>query len=234
MNTDNITVPGDGNRLFPIFLKLENLQVLLVGGGYVAEEKLNALLSNSPSASIKVIALEFSEAVLSILQLRQIPYEQRSFTNDDAAGVDIVIVAVNDKAVSSEIYSACREMKVLTNVADQPGICDFYLSSVVQKGNLKIAISTNGKSPTIAKRVKELLNETLPEEMDVLLNNMQKIRNSLSGTFTHKVKVLNEITADLAAGNTTKERKSGKPTQLLMLAAGILAGILLGYLLGKN
>jgi siroheme synthase (precorrin-2 oxidase/ferrochelatase) len=68
----------------------------------------------------------------------------------------------------------------------------------VQKGNLKIAISTNGKSPTIAKRVKEFLNETLPDEIDDLLSNMQQIRNKMSGDFAEKVKQLNEITKKLS------------------------------------
>jgi len=67
----------------------------------------------------------------------------------------------------------------------------------VQKGNLKIAISTNGKSPTIAKRIKEFLNETLPEELNDLLENMQNIRNKISGDFTEKVKQLNELTKKL-------------------------------------
>jgi len=72
------------------------------------------------------------------------------------------------------------------------------LGSIVQKGNLKIAISTNGKSPTIAKRVKELLNETLPDEIDELLGNMQLIRNKMGGDFAEKVKQLNEITKKLS------------------------------------
>jgi len=85
----------------------------------------------------------------------------------------------------------------LVNAADKPDLCDFYLSSVVQKGDLKIAISTNGKSPTIAKRIKEVLNDSLPAEIDELLSNMQQVRNKLSGDFAEKVKQLNEITKGL-------------------------------------
>ena len=84
----------------------------------------------------------------------------------------------------------------LVNVADMPELCDFYLSSVVKKGNLKIAISTNGKSPTIAKRLKDLFNELLPEEIDELLDNMQSVRNRLKGDFNDKVNQLNAITKD--------------------------------------
>ena len=74
-------------------------------------------------------------------------------------GADIVIVAVNDVATSEAIRNAAKAQGKLVNVADKPELCDFYLSSVVKKGNLKIAISTNGKSPTAAKRIKEVLQK---------------------------------------------------------------------------
>jgi siroheme synthase (precorrin-2 oxidase/ferrochelatase) len=70
------------------------------------------------------------------------------------------------------------------------------MGSIVQKGNLKIGISTNGKSPTIAKRLKDLFNELLPEEIDELLDNMQSVRNRLKGDFNDKVNQLNAITKD--------------------------------------
>jgi uncharacterized membrane protein YfcA len=82
----------------------------------------------------------------------------------------------------------------LVNIADKPDLCDFYLGSIVKKGSLKIAISTNGKSPTIAKRLRETFTETIPNEMDHVLDNMQNIRNQLKGDFNYKVKELNKIT----------------------------------------
>jgi siroheme synthase-like protein len=100
--------------------------------------------------------------------------------------------------VSGQVAADAKLKGILINVADKPDLCDFYLGSVVQKGNLKVAISTNGKSPTIAKRLKEVLNETLPQELDSLLDNMQNIRNQMKGDFTEKVKQLNEITKTLS------------------------------------
>ena len=85
------------------------------------------------------------------------------------------------------------------NVADTPDLCDFYLGSIVQRGNLKIAISTNGKSPTIAKRLKEEIGNMIPDEMDAVLDNMQTIRTHLNGNFAEKVRRLNELTSVLAA-----------------------------------
>ena len=190
----------DGNNLFPVFLKLENLSVLIVGGGYVGMEKLNAVLQNSPKTNVRLVATQISDEIKAfVLKYPTVQLIERSYEASDIDGADIIIAALNDTAVSEQVSIDAKAKGKLVNVADKPELCDFYLSSVVQKGNLKIAISTNGKSPTIAKRVKEVLNETLPAELDDLLNNMQQIRNKLGGDFAEKVKQLNEITKKLAA-----------------------------------
>ena len=190
--------PDDANYLFPIFLKLEQLSLLIVGGGYVGNEKLTAVLQNSPKANIKLVAASISEEVKDLAKnYPNVILIERPYQPDDINGSDIVIAALNDSKVSEQVSIDAKQKGKLVNVADKPALCDFYLSSVVQKGNLKIAISTNGKSPTIAKRLKEFLNETLPAELDDLLGNMQHIRNKISGDFAEKVKQLNEITKKL-------------------------------------
>jgi len=223
-----MTETSVGNPLFPIFVKLHNLNLLLVGGGYVALEKLGALLANSPKANIRLVATEISPDVMSVLETHHIPYLVRPFEAADLEGMDLAIVAINDSEISSRIASVCKEKKVLTNVADKPELCDFYLGSIVQKGNLKIAISTNGKSPTIAKRIKEVLNETIPEEMDELLNNMQRIRNSLKGDFNDKVKRLNDITSVMTA-EKKKQSAFRKFIYLLSLIIAVIFLVLAGY-----
>ncbi|WP_205504467.1 TSUP family transporter [Rufibacter psychrotolerans] len=196
------------NNLFPVFLKLEQMRVLVVGGGNVGLEKLSALLQNSPRTTIKVVAIQFNEAVLQLAQEHDnITLEAKPFTPEDLAGADIVIVAVNDREASRAISLEAKRQGKLVNVADTPDLCDFYLSSVVRKGNLKIAISTNGKSPTMAKRLKETFHETLPEELDEVLDQMQQIRNQLAGDFTAKVNQLNDITKVLAV----KDKPENKP-----------------------
>jgi len=85
-------------------------------------------------------------------------------------------------------------------VADTPELCDFYMGSVVTKGNLKIGVSTNGKSPTISKRLREYLEEAIPEETDELLNNMNRIREQLKGDLSQKMRELNRITASILEG----------------------------------
>lgn len=187
------------NKLYPIFLKLEELDLLLVGAGNVGLEKLQSLLSNSPVAKITIVAPVIKDEVKEFLQNHPAcNLIQRSFEESDLDNKDLVVLATDDKELHKNIRAIAKGKRILVNVADTPELCDFYLGSIVQKGNLKIAISTNGKSPTIAKRVKEVLNETIPDEIDDLLTNMQTIRNKMSGDFAEKVKLLNELTKQLS------------------------------------
>jgi siroheme synthase-like protein len=193
--------PGGANRLFSIFLKLEQLHVLLVGGGAVGYEKLSALLHNSPAAAVTVVAPWFSPELL-VLAARHpaVRLRQQPFQVTDLVGHDLVIVATNDQALNLDIKAAASRQRLLCHVADTPDACDFYLSSIVQKGDLKIAISTNGKSPTIAKRLREMLTQALPNELHEVLQRMAIIREKVGGDFAHKVKSLNAMTAELAGG----------------------------------
>jgi uncharacterized protein len=217
MSNNEVSVPviitekarAGKNRLFPIFLKMEELNLLLVGGGKVGLEKLNAILQNAPEASVWVVATEISNEIKSLAAIHpSVVLEQRPFQENDLDDKDIVIAAVNDKAVSNYVRLLAREKKLLVNVADTPDQCDFYLGSIVQKGDLKIAISTNGKSPTIAKRMREQLNELIPDEIEGVLENMHTIRQELKGDFSNKVKQLDDLTKVLAAKQITLEKAS--------------------------
>jgi len=185
------------NNLFPVFLKTQQLRVLLVGGGNVALEKLHALLSNNPFTQITLISPEIKNEILVLAKEYNIFIIQRKFEIADLNSCELVLVAINNKTISASIQREAKKRKILTNVADTPELCDFYLSSIVQKGHLKIAISTNGQSPTMAKRLKELLNEALPNELDELIEKLHEIRNQLTGDFQYKVKTLNKITESL-------------------------------------
>ena len=192
------------NELFPVFLKLKQLRVLIVGGGYVGMEKLGAIVSNSPSATITLVASEISEEIKLLSQdYYSITLIERPYHISDFDNVDIAIVAINDPVISSLIGNDAKHKGVLVNVADKPALCDFYLGSVVQKGSLKIAISTNGKSPTVAKRLKEVIGDLIPDEMESVLNNVQAIRKNINGTFDEKVKKLNELTKVLVSKGAT-------------------------------
>lgn len=184
------------NNLYPIFLKLENLQTLLVGGGNVGLEKLTALLKNSPEAKVTIVADFICDEIVTLASNKKnINLLNRKFFTSDLDGNDILILATNDRKLHEHVKVVARKKRILTNVADTPDLCDFYLGSVVQKGDLKIGISTNGKSPTFAKRFREYLEELLPDNIQELVDNLHVFRNNLKGDFQFKVNALNELTS---------------------------------------
>jgi len=188
------------NPLYPVFLKLHQLEMLIVGAGEVGHEKLSFMLKSSPDAIITVVAPWVSPEVTELLSLypdHNITIIQKSFEVSDLHGKDLAVAATNIKELNHEIHAAAKQQNILINVADTPDLCDFYLGSIVTRGNLKIAISTNGQSPTFAKRFRQLLEEVLPEEVDDLLGNLKIFRDKLKGNFETKVKELNKLTASL-------------------------------------
>jgi len=184
------------NSLYPIFLKLKQLNLLIVGAGNVGFEKLFFILKSSPEANITIVAKEVSAEVIELLsnQNYNVKIIQKEFDKGDVEGFDLVIVATDIKTLNQKIHAAAKTNKILVNVADTPNLCDFYLGSIVTKGNLKVAISTNGQSPTFAKRFRQVLEEILPEDVCNLIDNLKTIRDRLTSNFTQKVKELNEIT----------------------------------------
>ena len=189
-----------GNNLFPVFLKLENLSVLIVGGGNIGLEKLQAVLGNAPATSIKLVAIHISPAIKKlVVSFPNIQLVERAFEAADLDDIDIVITAIGDPSVTERIRTEARQRGRLINAADKPDLCDFYLGAIVKKGNLKIAISTNGKSPTIAKRLKEVIGQLIPDEMEDVLQHMSSIREDLKGDFSEKVRQLNDLTKVLVA-----------------------------------
>jgi len=212
---NQVSESGNANRLFPVFLKLEELHVLLVGGGYVGMEKLRALLQNAPSTRVTLIAIEVSDAIREFAKnFQEVTIIEKAFEVTDLDDKELVVVAIDDAIISAAIRSLSKDRKLLVNVADKPELCDFYLGAIVQKGDLKIAISTNGKSPTIAKRLKEVISDMIPFEMEAVLDNMQTIRGNINGNFDEKVKQLNDLTkvlvskqSKLATENKPEHRK---------------------------
>lgn len=196
--TDNIIESGKGNELFPVFFRMDKLQLIVIGGGAVGTEKVGAVLKNSPRASVHVIAPQISKEIAAWSEVHsglKLSYKTYEATDIDAA--DLVIAATCIHELNAQVQADAKQKRILVNVADTPELCDFYLSSVVQKGDLKIAISTNGKSPTFAKRMRELLEDVLPMSIDEILQQLNQIRNKLKGDFEYKVQKMNEITKSM-------------------------------------
>lgn len=185
---------GALNPLYPIFLKPQQLQFLIVGGGFVALEKLEFLFKSSPTATVTIVAPFIREQTLRFIKDKPVKVIKRKFRLDDLHGKKIVIATTDVPEVNKKVQQACNKRQILVNVADTPELCDFYMGSIVTKGNLKIGISTNGKSPTLAKRIRQFLETLLPNEIDELLETLRKYRETLNGDFASKVIEMNKRT----------------------------------------
>lgn len=185
------------NNLYPVFLKMHKIQTLIVGGGNVALEKLTFLLKSSPNANVEMVAPFFSEEVKALAAQYHI---NLIYTGYDAAFLcdkDLVIAATDNVEVNEQIYRDGKRRHLLINVADTPEFCDFYLGGIVTKGNLKVAISTNGKSPTTAKRLRQFFEVVIPDDVTILIENLNRYRETIKGDFEQKVTALNKITETL-------------------------------------
>jgi precorrin-2 dehydrogenase/sirohydrochlorin ferrochelatase len=185
------------NELYPIFLKVSELEVLIVGGGNVALEKLTFLLKSSPNAKTTVVAKNFIPEINVLAEKYTVkiitkPYDVTFLTN-----MNIVIAATDDLEVNLQVHADCKAQNILVNVADNPPYCDFYMGGIVTKGNVKLAISTNGKSPTMAKRLRQFFEEVIPDDINELAENLNTYRQTIKGDFKEKVKKLNDLTKNM-------------------------------------
>ena len=185
------------NELYPVFLKVEVLEVLIVGGGNVGLEKLTFLLKSSPSAKVTMVSKVFIPEVISLAEGYNVSLVEDAYNRTYLKGKQIVIATTDVLEVNLQVYNDCKKENILVNLADNPTYCDFYMGGIVTKGNVKIAISTNGKSPTAAKRLRQFFEEILPENMNELVENLNLYRKTLKGDFQDKVSKLNELTKEM-------------------------------------
>jgi precorrin-2 dehydrogenase/sirohydrochlorin ferrochelatase len=186
------------NELYPIFLKLHNINVLIVGGGNVGLEKLSFMLKSSPNANVEVVAPKFIPELEALVEKHpSVKLTQAKFKKKMLKKRHMVIACTDDLKVNKRVYELARKRYLICNIADTPDLCDYYLGGIVTKGNVKIAISTNGKSPTTAKRVREFFEEVIPEDINKMVENLNEYRKTLKGNFEEKVQKMNEITEGL-------------------------------------
>jgi precorrin-2 dehydrogenase/sirohydrochlorin ferrochelatase len=141
--------------LFPMFVKLDGRQVLVVGAGRVGEPKIRGLLPTG--AKIRVVAREASEGVREWGRTGEITVEERDFLLSDLDQVFLVVVATSSRELNQLIYREAQGRRILCNIVDVPEQCDFYYPAVVQRGDLQIAISTSGQSPSLAQKLRQQL-----------------------------------------------------------------------------
>jgi siroheme synthase-like protein len=189
----------DNNPLYPVFFKLNKLRILVIGAGTVAEEKLHFILKSSPNANITIVAPWARQNTFDIIEKYpdNINWIKKEFDETDISSNDLIIAATNFHEINKQVHKAAKSQGKIINVADTPELCDFYMGSIVTKGALKIAVSTNGQSPTLAKRFRQLLEDVLPDDTSSLISNLKKIRDNLKGDFEYKVGHLNDLTQSI-------------------------------------
>lgn len=186
------------NELYPIFLKLHQLNVLIVGGGNVGLEKLTFMLKSSPNANVEVVATMFLPELEALVEKHpSVKLTQAKFKKKMLKKRHLVIACTDNLEVNKRVYDLSRKRFLICNIADTPPLCDYYLGGIVTKGNVKIAISTNGKSPTTAKRLREFFEEIIPDDINSMVENLNEYRKTLKGDFQEKVDKMNEITQSL-------------------------------------
>ena len=163
--------------LFPMFLKLSNRPCLVVGAGRVGEAKIEGLLA--AGAAVKAVAPEATVTVLQWARAGKIDWQARRFEPTDLSGKFLVVVATPSRELNDTIYHEAQRHGVLCNVVDDPPRCDFYYPAVVNRGELQIAISTNGQSPALAQRLRRELEQQFGPEYEEWLEALGRERRHL-------------------------------------------------------
>ena len=163
--------------LFPMFLKLEDRECLVVGAGAIGEPKIRSLLV--AGAKVRVVAIEARPAVAEWARLGIIAWDARSFDPKDVEGAVLVVAATSLREVNEAVFQAARSRGILCNAVDDPDRCDFYYGSLVRRGDLQVAISTAGQSPALAQRLRHDIEARISPEYAGWLDRLGKIRRRM-------------------------------------------------------
>ena len=164
-------------RYYPILLDLRDRPCLVVGGGSVAERKAISLFD--AAADLTVVSPSLTPALETLAHKNKITHRRKTFEEHDLAGMYLVIAATNDTAVNAAVAHACRQKGMLVNVASPPEESTFIVPSVVERGDLLLAVSTCGSSPALTKKVREDLERAYGPEYAVFLEKMSLLRRRL-------------------------------------------------------
>ncbi|MEJ2727595.1 MAG: bifunctional precorrin-2 dehydrogenase/sirohydrochlorin ferrochelatase [Deltaproteobacteria bacterium] len=155
-------------RYYPIHLDIKNRDCLIVGGGAVGSRKVNTLIECG--ARVTVVSPDPTTELIKLASEGSVTLKKRTYRSDDLTGMFLVIGATDDKRLNCQISKDAEQAHILCNIADRPEICSFILPSIVRRGDLVITISTSGKSPALAKHLRQKLESQFgPEYADFLI-----------------------------------------------------------------
>lgn len=162
---------------YPIFIELEGKKILVVGGGNVAQRKIETFLEFG--ASVDIVSRKLTAKLKELVEEGRVRHIGREYDEECLKDASLIIIATNDKQLNHRISKSVREKGMLTNTVDQPSDCNFIVPSIVRKGELLIAISTSGKSPALAKKIRKEIESQFGSEYDSLLYLMGIIRKEV-------------------------------------------------------
>ena len=162
---------------FPAFINFDNKKILIIGGGYIAYEKLDHLLDFTKN--ITVISKELSEDMMKLIQENSLKHTIKPYEKGDISGYDIIIAAVDDFDLQESIYKESRNYQCLCNCVDLQQYCDFIFPSYIKRDDLTIAVSTSGASPAMAKHLRIFLSKIIPESIGDFLKEMKGLRKTM-------------------------------------------------------
>ena len=195
---------------YPVVLDLTGRPCLVVGGGAIALRKVSALVE--AGARVTVVSPSLTPAVLRLATEAPLRWRPREYAAGDAAGFVLVMVATDDRAVNAAVAAECRERGIWVNCADDPARCDFILPSVLRRGAVTVAVSTGGRSPTLARLLREDLDALLPRDVAPLTEVIADVRRSLREDGVSldaerwRQALDGELRSLVAAGRTTQAR----------------------------
>ncbi len=162
---------------FPVFIKFDKKKILIIGGGNIALRKLKYLLEFTNN--ITLISSEYTKEVKELIQSKSLSFKEANYNTGDVKGFDIVIAAVDNIQVQKSIYNETREFNCLYSCVDIQEYCDFIFPAYIKKGDLTIAISTSGSSPSMSKYLKSWLNNIIPDSIGSFLKQMRVYRDTM-------------------------------------------------------
>lgn len=159
---------------YPVYLNLKGKKCAVVGGGGVAQRKVQSLLK--AGAKVTLISPELTTMLQKLALNGAVTHVKGEFSPEYIDGAALVIAATNDRRVNSCVASEANKMGVLVNVVDSPSLCDFVVPSVVRRGDLLISISTGGKSPALSKKIRLIIERMFGKEYGLFLKLMEDVR----------------------------------------------------------
>jgi precorrin-2 dehydrogenase / sirohydrochlorin ferrochelatase len=173
----NIAGTEDFMSYFPVLLDMSGKKAVVLGGGTVARRKIETLLECG--AIVQVISKSLTHELQNLLERGEITHLATEFEERFITDAFVLIIATDDRDLNGRVSKIAKERNILVNTVDQPEECTFIVPSVIRRGDLIIAVSTSGKSPALAKKIRESLEELFGKEYGYFLNMMGRIRKDL-------------------------------------------------------